>query len=492
MRGIEQLPEVIYQEIQSYLLRDDYYYFIISSSILQEVKRKTVYYPLNFEYSLRYFNDEDFRETLLAQTSDPSKQIMLHFYFPNQKQRNSLLSAFFSLAVSELRFHRIICKFKITHTAHLQRLQHISVMERLSLGASITAFPALPRLRDLCLAQGERITDVSQLRHLHILTLCDCPQLSDITPLRDIPDLQLIACPDVTDFSCLGGQVKLHIGHCEGLTEVSNLSSVKHLSLESCDNLHDVRALKEVYDVEIIDCGEVAVRQLQGVHHRLSVRGCQWPMIDSDYLFLRGVSDVTLEDCPIRDIEVLSEAAIVRLSNCYHITDVSPLSRAKSVSLENLSKVTDLTSLSEVVDLSLGGVDVNDVTLPVLQSRHSLTFSGVKKLTSLLSRHSEDLCKIHALTIDSCTDLKALTHHALATIPHVSVSECPSLTDISGLGRNRSVRIKSCQKLRDVRALSDVAEVTINDCPVTDYSPLRHVPRLKILHSVQRTWRRCG
>eukprot|EP01040_Poterioochromonas_malhamensis_P005672 gene5672-6094_t len=346
--------------------------------------------------------------------SDPSKQIMLHFYFPNQKQRNSLLSAFFSLAVSELRFHRIICNFKITRTAHLQRLQHISVIESLSLGASITAFPAL---RDLCLAQGEGITDVSQLRHLHILTLCDCPQLSDITPLRDIPDLQLIACPDVTNFSCLGGQVKLHIGHCEGLTDVSNLSSVKHLSLESCDNLHDVRALKEVYDVEIIDCGEVAVRQL------------------------RGVSDVTLEDCPIRDIQVLSEAAIVRLSNCYHITDVSPLSRAKSVSLENLSKVTDLTSLSEVVNLSLGGVDVNDVTLPVLQSRHSLTFSGVKKLSSLLSRHGEDLCKIHALTIDSCTDLKALAHSALATIPHVSVSECPSLTDISGLGRNRSVAL---------------------------------------------------
>lgn len=489
MRGIEQLPEDIYQLIQSYLSRDDYYYFIISSSILQEVKRKTVYYPLNFEYSLRYFNDADFRETLLAKTSDPSKQIMLHFHFPNTRKRNCFLSVFFSLAVSELRFHRIISNFKITHTSHLQRLQHISVIERLSLGTSITAFPALPLLRDLCLAQGEGITDVSQLRHLHILTLCDCPRLSDITPLRDIPDLQLIGCPDVTDFSCLGGQVKLHIGHCEGLTDVSNLSTVKHLSLETCDNLHDVRALREVYDVEIIDCGEVAVRQLRGKHHRLSVRGCQWPMIDGDYLFLRGVSDVTLEDCPIRDIQVLSEAAIVRLINCYHVTDVSSLSRAKSVSLENLSKVTDLTSLSEVVDLSLGGVDMSDVTLPVLHPRHSLTFSSVRRLSSLLSRHSEDLCKIHALTIDSCTDLKALAHPALATILHISVSECPSLTDVSGLGRNRSVRIKSCKKLRDVRALSDVAEVTINDCPMTDYSPLRHVPRLKIVHSVQKTRR---
>ena len=157
--------------------------------------RRHLYLRLNRKYSLKYYQDEEFRAHVHSRLENPSKQLSLN----------------------------------------------------LSKCNNITDVSALGGVHTLDLSGCWNITDVSALGGVHTLNLSRCWKIADVSALGGVHTLDLSECSNITDVSALGGVHTLNLSDCHNITDVSALGGVHTLTLSGCSKIADVSALGGVH-----------------------------------------------------------------------------------------------------------------------------------------------------------------------------------------------------------------------------------------------------
>ena len=86
-RLLVNLPEEIYYSFRDYLTQDDYQQLLNTSKrIFIDIRRKSIIYHLTEKYSIKYCEDENYRNQLIEKVENPFKQIRITLIYFTIKQ----------------------------------------------------------------------------------------------------------------------------------------------------------------------------------------------------------------------------------------------------------------------------------------------------------------------------------------------------------------------------------------------------------------------
>lgn len=486
---MELLPEVIFRLMKTFLSNDDYHCLLnTSQQLFGDLKRKTIYFHLNVQWSIEYIEYEVFQRLLLNKVENGWEQIGICL-------SHSLVKG--EEIPADLPIHTII---GVDYLPLSQWNNYKSIKFR----SQQSEIPLIPNVRKLTLPFKAQQVDLTPLGSLSKLRFnANFCLITDITPLSKIPDLTISGCFRLTDFSVLSSQRYLRIYNCSGLSDASSFRSIHKLVLHECHNFSDVSALYGVYDLTLLNCKGVKDISKLGNHHCLDIGSLEV----ADFSCFLHVPHVRINNCPISDASVLRYAKSVALEYCLNISDVSVLKNAKKVEIcsQERKPLLGLEELGEVPNLYLNITqqETKDDLLSCLKNPRLSLRRPVLQITSL----SMFSTMIEHLTIANSEEfaefvnqgqgsllrhLKSITLkfmsietlEGLGDIPTVSLLSCNSLRSLDGLGRNRCVEVRSCKSLEDVSSVATVPIVTIFACPnlsETSSECLKNVPRLKFL-----------
>ena len=193
------------------------------------------YIRLNRYYSIRYYEDEEFRTFVHSRVENPSNQL--------------------SLDLSECRNITDVSALGGVHTLNLRGCWHI------------TDVSALGGVHTLTLRDCHNIPDVSALGGVHTLTLHCCLNIRDVSALGGVHTLDLSRCYDITDVSALGGVYTLDLSNCYNIEDVSALGGVHTLNLSGCYNITDVSALGDVDTLNLRGCMNITDESLRALNN---------------------------------------------------------------------------------------------------------------------------------------------------------------------------------------------------------------------------------
>ncbi len=498
-----KLPEAIIIYLKTFLSNDDYHYLVNSSKQdFADLKRRTVYFPLNKEASAHYQNNEEFRSFLLSKVENGWKQIKIY--------HDSKIRGTFYDAINPNNFSEFIMVDPLNEESKENPV-----------------FPPLPTgVTTLRLENCPQIKDVTNLSRLSKLVLRNCEVLDDITPLKTVPDLSFQSCSNLSDVSMLSraNQSRICLIDCPKLSNLSSLQGIRVVHIANCIEVVDVSVLHGVYDLSIQECEKVKDIRGLGDHHRLSIGMCAPQLIGYDVL--TGIPHVSLAFCDITDVSVLRDAKSVEMNACMLVTDVGPLKNVRRVKIGPHHRIQNLSVLKDVYDLTIAtvtitetevtGTSIKTVTdgktkaeeiIPLRNYKlHFLEFAykfgqeledpdlfaetrdfTMERFSFAISMMIEDgtiafFRHLQSLTIQNTGFLAEI--RGLEDIPTVRLINLNSLRDVSGLGRNRCVELRQCPDVTNVNSLAKVSIVTIDNCRgVKDYSSLANVPRLKIIQA---------
>ncbi len=488
------LPEVIYQQIQTFLTHDDNHYFLATNKWnFSELRRKTIYFCLTNEMSLEYVHNRSFTSLVLSKVENGWKQIQIRIRvidYPLPK---------------DLPIHRInfCCGLNIDLAAY----DHI---EQISGTLEIREIPLIPKIKVLNFFDCKKLADVRNLSHLQRLEISSAHRLTDITPLQNIPVLELSNCDSLQDFEVFneGKQVQLSLKHCPLLKDVSPFRRIRILSITLCNQIRDVSPLYGIYDLTLSNCFRIRDISKLGNHHRLSILSCAAHLIG--FASLDGIPHIKLYSVNISNVTVLSKAKTVWLGCCPNIEDIHPIKNVRKVSIHDCSNIKNIHELADIPDLTLFGSfkttkDKEEELIPLRNRRLFLSlhsndydFSSsnysrnnnhyVRDLSiyqcsfveTFLVNGSGIFQNLQSLLLNECSKFSHV--HGLGSIPTLRLLRCHDLKDISALGGNRCVELAHCQLIADVSSLATVPIVTIRCCTrIKDYHCLEKVPRLKII-----------
>lgn len=302
--SIIKLAEELIILLQSFLLQKDYHSLMnTSKQYFHDVKKKTIYFMLNKEYSLRYFEDLNFRSLLLNQVENGWKQIGLILWKPWDGNK-------------ELPLHHV--RFVFQDCPPLTDLDHI---ESIDGSCSLQTIPFLPKLKKLVIRQGIELKNVQHLSHLSDISFSFCLLLTDIRALKDVPNLSFEYC-GIQNISMLGNQRKLRIASSL-IMNVHSLSNVRYLSLHDCGNIVDVSSLKGIYHLKITHCKKIEDISGLGGHYLIMIETLS-PNLKG-FHSLAGVPHINLVDCSLfMDSSFLRHCKSVVLHSCrdFHYEDL--------------------------------------------------------------------------------------------------------------------------------------------------------------------------
>lgn len=470
------LPEVIFQLIQTFLSNDDYHFFLnTSKQFFAELKKRTIIFRLSEKACVLCMDDLVFATILLSKVDNGWDQIQFPRAYKYSHPKNPL---------------------------NLESLQSLRFAEEV---------PLLPStIKELKLGPLLHLRDVKNLSQLSRLEIRAAHKLEDISQLKDVPDLTVVAC-QMIDFSrYVTLQTKLSLKCLGQIRDCHPFRHVRHLSLINCASLEDVSPLHGVYDLRITYCEKVKDISGLGGHYRLEISFCFHNL--RGYESLLNIPHIILSQCDISDVSVLRYAKSVELLGCDSLIDISPINHVKRVNLRGNDFINNISELCNVYDLSIDIMPVTREDLSKLRN-HKLFIDYSKVQESTTEEGGEEESCIQYLTVKKAslslgTAISAgrvacfqhlqsltLTHsdriryiRGLEDIPTVKLILLESLVSISGLGRNRCVELRQCQSITDVSSLANVQIVTIENCQmIENYIVLSKVPRLKILSS-NRFW----
>ncbi len=472
---LTDLPECIHNSFQNYLTKDDYQQLLnTSKKDFIIFRRKTIIFRLTIKHSIQYCEDGNFRKQLLKKVDNPLKQIIVQLIYSKIQFHKDLFDAF--------PVHLICISFPIVRMNPYISLRNIKEFTLDEYDLDITSL--------LNISQCERVVFQA------------CQGIIDISPLKDCEHVTLDNCENITDFRSLGLQTSLFIKDNPHLMNVVNFHSIQTLILRDCCILVDVSPLRGVYDLSLIECTAVTDISGLGGHHRLEISSCS-PML-SGYDALKDISIVKLVECDISDVSVLSNAKVVSLMKCGSLVDISSLKGVKELTLRDCSKIEDISMLRNVQRLTLhhlphlknyeGVNQMKNLTLQLNYLKDDMfqRFPNVKNLQCSsassylfffnLSPLLPSFTNLHSLTISHASVYQPIKIEVCVDI-HTVILEHSAVKNISGLGKNRVVRLFHCEgDVLDVSSLATVALVSIIKCRFqkANYESLMNVPRLKI------------
>ncbi len=321
-----------------------------------------------------------------------------------------------------------------------------------------------------------------------------CHGITDISQLKDCDHVIFEDCGNIRDFSSLGRQSSLCIKSNGHLTNVINFHSIRTIILEDCRNLKDVSPLHGVYDLSLRACVEIRDISFLGGHHRLEISSCS-PLL-SGYHALKDIPIVKLTYSTVSEISVLSNSKVVYLEECDSLVDVSSLRRVRELSLISCRLVEDISMLTTVQKLTLynlpqlknyeGINQMMNLTLPFsLNDGMIERFPNVKMIECSFFHFNIILpllplfSNLHSLTVSYISPVEIEIYVDIHTV----ILEHCTVKNITGLGKNRIVRLFQCLgDTVDVSSLATVPFVSIIQCRFkkVNYESLINVPRLKI------------
>lgn len=485
---MNQLPEVLFTLLQTFLSYDDYHYLLNTSlQLFGDLKRRAIYFHLNVEWSIRYIQDKDFQRILLSKVDNGWDQIGIHVQHGIGE------------IPADLPIHRIVAIHKL-QAEQWNKYKSIKFQPRIEQ----PVIPRITNVRELYFTYNGGLIDLTTFQSLSQLILYKGKDwtVEDITPLSKIPHLSIGSFVNIKDFSMFSSQTFLEIYNCQGLTDVSSFRFIRHLKLKECHSITDVSVLNGVYDLTLYYCRGIKDISRLGNHHRLELSNLDKDV--RDFNCLLHIPHVSLDSCAISDLNVLRYATSVSIgSSCYGIDDVSPLKNVKKVDLSgNGGQLLGLKELGEVADLTYEfdeEQEINDILLSSLKNERlsllhpnfqitglSVFSTMIKHLTIVESEAFAEFVNegqgslfgyLTSLTLDS---LSVENLEGFGDIPTVRVRSCDSLRSLDGLGRNRCVEVRYCSNVEDVSSLATVPIVTIEVCKkLTEkkYECLKKVPR---------------
>lgn len=479
---IVQLPDIIIKEwVKSYLTHDDYRFFInASKKYFGSLKRETIYFALNEEKSVEYYQNDLFRERLLSLVTDGYKQISLNF------------NSSFTFDSNEIIAHKISCY-------QLEVFPDVEVL-KVWRRFNTPEVPLPPRLKDLILYNCFNLTKGDHLSHLNKLSLFAADKLTDIKPLENIPYLHFYHCEAIQNFSILTHlkQTSLKIHNCPQLSDVSTFRNIRHLAVSFCPLVSDLSPLYGIYDLSLIGCEIKDISKLGG-HHYLAIESCR--DIVTGYECLLNIPHVTLRSCKIPNFEVLKYVKTLSIDRVLSFEAANEIKHARTVTLPYSDAACPV--LKDIYELTFNSFEPPDSLQSISQMRNrrltlhcdllDINHEFPPQIQHFIIHRSEQIVQmiqqgkaaasfrfLHSLRIDSCNNLEHVD--GLRDIPVLTVSFCTRLRNVCGLGCNRSVEISNCSEVTDVSSLATVPIVTLRNCSgIQDYSSLSKVPRLKIL-----------
>lgn len=230
------LPSEIIIAIYEWLNRNEQWQMIMSNKTIQQDLHQHQYFQLNYEMSIMYVFDDDFRNNIQSRIPNTSQQLSLD------------LSS--TPTISDHHLHKV-ANVHALNLSQCFRIKNVSVLERvheLSLAHcdQVTDVSALGNVRILNLSLCSNIWDVSALGNVHTLDLSFCSNIWDVSALGNVHTLILTSCENIEDVSALGNVHTLNLSYCYGILDVSALKNVHTLDLTGCYNIHDVAALQNV------------------------------------------------------------------------------------------------------------------------------------------------------------------------------------------------------------------------------------------------------
>lgn len=483
---IANLPDEIYIEIQNFLSKEDYRYFInITKKWYNGLRKRTIYYILTITKSLEYIRNLSFQELLLSKVDNGWKQIRLNLY----KRFDG--PTFLSIPA---------------HYIHIESNHSFNVLESVhnqSIISTRTTFPEipfLPHIKELTIYNTLPIRHLSNCSHLTSLSVGEIDENEDLSLLHNIENLTVRGCHMIKDYSILfGPKVKrLSLSNCFHLIKINHrhFHSLQYLSLYACPHLVDISSLHGIRELTLTFCPRVQDISNLGNHYRFELIDCSKKIIG--YNSLSTVTHVKLSKCDIKCVKMLANARSVTLISCCRISSVLPLKSVRSVELIECESVRDIHELKDIFKLKILKKSLHHYkTIPLLQNKHLelrlptrfiTDFSFVHNIqdhftlrqTASTPMTNDELIScfqhLQSLRVEDCDVLHHL--NGLGDIPIIDLSFCRYLSDITGLGRNRSVKINRCDQIRRVSNLASVPIVTIICC--------RHIEDLESLNNVSR------
>ena len=154
--------------IGEFLSFEDFLQLCLTSKEIYSETKQIKFLELNKKYSLKFYEDKEFRNRVLSSIDDPSKKLSLD----------------------------LNCCFNVRDVS------------------------ALGGVHTLYLNNCVNVSDVSALGEVNILDLGRCNNVSDVSALGGVHSLNLYACQNVTDVSALGGVYTLNLGRCFNITNI--------------------------------------------------------------------------------------------------------------------------------------------------------------------------------------------------------------------------------------------------------------------------------
>jgi hypothetical protein len=454
----------IYDEIVLYYLHSflEAKYFRnllnISKYRYSSLKQNNLLWRLNEECSIRYIEEESFRERLHSKLNiSPASKSGICIRYQGKRsltqervqQLRTCLQQ--SHLIRKLVLHHVDYKLSTRIQALLSEAKNFCYLENLNIWhhpmlTDLTSFSSLRKI-SLTSYQGQiDISPLKKVREIELSELRDLNSLSGLLPgpgnCKYVDSLCVDSCTGIADFTILN-QIVIH--------SVSLTGGFPHLrSLKGLENIPRIHIHQFVGEVAIVDLGpgtkhlsfNAAAPENSPFHLLFSIESLSMQLIPSapplpisdetplkskfvsfsyglienpQVHFLSLLREVYLVNSPITNASALGAVHILSLVNCSQLVDISGLGANYKLVISNCPKVKDVNHLGSVHRLWLYlSPEVEDISQ--LGRVHTLGISSCRKLGdfSALGRGNHTLSLID-VGVSSVAHLSTVYNLTLAS-----------------------------------------------------------------------------
>ncbi|XP_059063766.1 disease resistance protein Roq1-like isoform X2 [Cryptomeria japonica] len=308
----------------------------------------------------------------------------------------------------------------------------------------------------------------SQLKVLEISEQCNIIRL--VISGNHCPKLQFL------ELSCMENLIEVKFTNCE---DFERLNSLKISDCKDLKRLSVTSDLTKLEELNISACSQLDEASLDHLQYlkRITISDCNLKSMRGISSFTKLV-ELNISRCSLRNglsLEQLVCLEKVMIENCSNLNSVTGISY--------LPKLVELSiSLCWKLHLELRLVALNflkRITVDSSLKVKSFELDGCKHLETV-SGTNINFSKIQMVTISACPELREL--------PVIYGANCLEKITINGCVKLNYLQLTDCRNLKGLSGNFDLAELSINDCPMLAELPFfGHATCLKEIRIL-----RCG
>lgn len=422
--GLERLPTIVFQLIQTYLTNEEYENLMnCNVSTFQMIKFETFHYRLKGPESWNSIDsipdkkkESYFLQFLKNKVKDKSKQI--------------------TVIIHKITLSLLLSQIYLFNGIHRLEIKGINYIKN----NNLLDFNLFNNIQEVLLQTIKGIKTISiGLNNIQSLELIDFPDLISISNINNnntLKRLRIISCPEFQsiDFP-FNNIIHFEIMHCKSIQLPSSFhaNELKHLVIYSTPlEMKTIQQLSPIFPA------------LLSFH-----LSSKLPAEFNDLHLLQNIPELHYDQCTRSGAEPFP----------LFYGKVLHLLRANLTGWESLSKQnTNTLSFNTIQRLELSSCK-GLINFPVMSELQFLELNHVSDIQVLPS-----LVKLKHLVIIECKEL-VLIDPFQPSLQKAEIERCYKLTDLSFAGHPmRSLKIVSLSRLTNISMLSQVKYLEIDDC----------------------------